>query len=82
MDTKLKEVATSLIACIQNGTGMPIDSTDRDPSDVVDDKVTFNMSKDHDRIVDGRRGPGSHVPIGRITYKVTIEASYEAFDDE
>jgi hypothetical protein len=83
MDTNLKQIAHQLLDLIQSDDGkVDIDSTDKEPSDVVENKVTFNMSKDHDRVVPGRRGPGSRVPLGRITYKVTIEATYEPFDDE
>ncbi len=84
MDTKLKQVAQDLLDALMRDKDITsIDSSDRNVSDVSDDgKVTFNMSKEHDYTVPGRRGPGSHVPIGRITYKVTVEASYEKFDDE
>lgn len=88
MDTKVKEVAEGIIKLILDAPAdvVEVEGIDRSPGEVertaVGDVVTFTMSRGHDRKVPGRRGPGSSVPIGRITYTVTVTAKYEPFDDE
>ncbi len=82
MDLKLKEVTQELISAIAHSSDMGdyIDSADSSSEDAGPDAVRFTMSKSIDRTVPGRRGPGSLVPVGRITYTVTVTACYEPID--
>lgn len=78
MDLNLKLVAESLITAIAHSDCMDvIDSTDLRPALEGEASASFAMAKYID--VPAADGKGTK-PIGMLTYKVTIEATYEKYE--
>jgi hypothetical protein len=85
MNYKLELLSTQIMDAIEawpagcpNDPLMDIDSMDSIPKISEDGtRATFTISKHIDKPSDGFR----KIPVGHITYKVTIEASYTSIDD-
>lgn len=79
----IKKVCDGMIAALMESTCrelVDIDGGDTESVIEGENKATFNMHHH----VDVKTGPGRHdiCPVGIWTYKVTVEATYQSFDDE
>jgi hypothetical protein len=83
MNTNLQPLAQAIINHLQNAGEVDdfIDGVDKAPTveEATPNVATFSMIK-------WVEVPGTYdrflVPVGQVTYKVTIEATYTKFDDE
>jgi len=79
---RTKDFANQLIHAIEQDPKLDtVDSTDNEVQQVGDSYV-FRAYSAVDRIIPGRRGPGSRVPVGQVTYTVTITAHSERFGED
>ena len=89
MDTNLKAVGDAMITALMD-TDIDMCGIDSSASECVveGDKVTFEMNRWVENPPPPRRTPPwdparrLYPPIGRITYTVTVTATYEKFDPE
>ena len=79
---RTKDFANQLIHAIEQDPKLDtVDSSDYEAQKVGDSYV-FSAYDNVNRVVPGRRGPGSRMPVGRVTYTVTITAHSERFDED
>lgn len=74
-----KKFADNVIDSFTDGCSDGLDFDGCDPLSVGDEmKATFNVTVYHNE----NGVPFKHKPVGVITYKVTVEATYQAYEED